>query len=494
MNDENKSIHEFNLELIHEYFSNLERQGPGSPEVTAKAMMTRRHFMKTFGLVASAFAMGGCSSLRTRQDQRLPNIVMLISDDQGWDDYGFMGHSQIQTPRIDRLAAESLLFTRGYVTAPLCCPSLSSMITGLHPHQHKITSNDPPFIGKRRGWPPERLAQRFEMHDYMSNTPTLPRMLGDKGYQSLQTGKWWMGNYSRGGFTHGMTHGDPAKGGRHGDAGLTIGRKTMQPIYDFIDEAKNTPFFLWYAPMLPHLPHNPPARLLKKYVDKTASIHLARYWAMCEWWDEGCGQILDYLDKKGLANDTIVLYVCDNGWVQREDSKLMTPRSKGTRYEAGIRTPIMVRWPGKVTPKQDDKTIVSSIDLATTILSACGLSTKPDMQGVDLLDPRALRKRKAVCGAEYGHNATDIHNPLANLQYLWVVEKDWKLILPAGQAAKKGTLELFNVVDDPREKTNLAIKHPHIVRKLRKRIEAWWPEGAATAEAEFSGGLQQMKE
>jgi len=107
----------------------------------------------------------GCVGKRRKS---LPNIVLIISDDQGWGDYGFMGHKTIQTPNLDKLASESVVFARGYVTAPLCCPSLASIITGLHPHQHKITSNDPPYDGKGtqfnpKEWSKERRQQREGM-------------------------------------------------------------------------------------------------------------------------------------------------------------------------------------------------------------------------------------------------------------------------------------------------------------------------------------------
>ncbi|GAH11600.1 unnamed protein product, partial [marine sediment metagenome] len=257
-----------------------------------------------------------------------------------WGDYGFMGHPTIRTPRLDRLATESLLLPRSYVTAPLCCPSLGSIITGLHPHQNGITSNDPPQVGGKRGWPPERLKLREEVISNIERVPTLPRLLKQRGYVSLQTGKWWLGNHSRGGFTHGMTHGDPKRGGRHGDAGLAIGRTTMQPITDFIDAAGEKPFFLWYAPFLPHSPHNPPKRLLEKYQDRTTSMHIARYWAMCEWFDETVGQLLDCLDTRRLTANTLVLYVCDNGWIQQPNSSRYAPRSKRSRFDGGVRTPI----------------------------------------------------------------------------------------------------------------------------------------------------------
>src|SRR5688572_1518634 len=162
-----------------------------------------------------------------------PNIVMIISDDQAWTDYSFMGHPHIRTPNLDRLASQSLTFPRGYVPSSLCCPSLASIITGLYPHQHKVTSNDPP-MPKGAGKDHPAFAQgRERMNRFMDAAPTLPRILGQHGYLSLQTGKWWQGDFRRGGFTHGMT-----KGQRHGDEGLEIGRKTMEPIFDFIDEAR----------------------------------------------------------------------------------------------------------------------------------------------------------------------------------------------------------------------------------------------------------------
>jgi uncharacterized sulfatase len=208
-----------------------------------------------------------------------PNVVIILSDDQAWGDYGFMGHPQIQTPHLDRLAKESLVFTRGYTPVSLCRASLMTIITGQYPRQHLITGNDPPKGTDRR-----------EMLKHVRRTPTLPKLLVDKGYVSFQSGKWWEGNFAEGGFTAGMTHGDPAKGGRHGDLGLKIGRDGLQPIYDFLETNRGKPFFLWYAPMLPHTPHNPPERLLAKHRDKTDSEHVAKYWAMCEWWDETCGE------------------------------------------------------------------------------------------------------------------------------------------------------------------------------------------------------------
>ena len=147
---------------------------------------------------------------------RQPNIVLIISDDQSWTDYGFMGHEIIQTPHLDKLAAESATFTRGYVPTALCRPSLMTLVTGLYASQHGVTGNDPKL---RTPQLRSALIAKIDQH------PTLPKLLGERTYLSHQSGKWWEGHYSRGGFTHGMTRGFPQKGGRHGDDGLKIGRE-----------------------------------------------------------------------------------------------------------------------------------------------------------------------------------------------------------------------------------------------------------------------------
>jgi uncharacterized sulfatase len=271
-----------------------------------------------------------------------------------------------------------------------------------------------------------------------------------------------------------MTHGDTTRGGRHGDEGLKIGREGMQPVFDFIEAAGDRPFLIWHAPFLPHAPHNPPQRLLDKYVDKTDSIHVARYWAMCEWFDETCGELLDCLDEKKLAGDTLVLFVVDNGWIQSIDSPRYAPRSKQSQYDGGLRTPIMLRWPGKIQPRRDERTPAVSIDLVPTILAACGLQPTPEMQGVNLLDADALAARKIILGEVFEHNAVDVHDPASSLKYRWCIEGDWKLILPHAANLPDGQVELYNVVEDPGEQKNVAEADAERVARLRKAIDDWW--------------------
>ncbi len=418
-----------------------------------------------FSILAILFSVCDATAQETRKPP--PNVVLIVSDDQAWTDYGFMEHPQIKTPRLDRLARESLVYRRGYVTSSLCCPSLASLITGKYPHQHMIANNDPPGGQKDKA---AFAAGREMMSRFMDAQPTLPRLLTQAGYLTLQTGKWWQGDFTRGGFTHGMT-----KGQRHGDAGLDIGRKTMQPIYDFVAEAKkeDKPFLVWYAPMLPHSPHNPPARLFEKYKSLTKSEHVARYWAMCEFFDETCGQLLDHLEEQKLADNTIVIYVTDNGWIQDPDKPQYAPKSKQSQYDGGLRTPIMVRWPGKIAPKMSD-TPISSLDILPTVLDALGLKRPADLPGLNLLDEAAVAKRETVFGECFTHDSRDLQNPAASLRWRWLVRGDWKLIVPAIQNESNGRVELYDLQSDPQENKNLAESQPERVAQLRQALDLWW--------------------
>ena len=414
-----------------------------------------------------------------------PNIVLIISDDQAWDDYSFMGHPHIKTPHLDRLAVESLTFTRGYVPDSLCRPSLATIITGLYPHQHGIVGNDPPPPpelaklpkGKQRA-SKKYLAIRNKYLEHIDDDPKLAEILKQKGYISHQSGKWWVGHYTRGGFTHGMTHGDRTKGGRHGDNGLTIGRQGIKPVTDFIDMAvdKRKPFFVYYAPFMPHTPHTPPERILKKYRNQTPHLPLAKYWAMCEWFDETCGELIDYIDNKGLGKETIILYVTDNGWINQKEKSRYAPRSKRSQYDGGLRTPIMIRWTGKVKPQIDRVHLASSIDIVPTVLNAVGLKDQItcQMQGINLLDSAAVDRRKIIFGEILEHDIQDMTDPVASLKYRWAIENEWKLILPHSPRVPDGTVELYNLIKDPYEKRNLAKSHPDIVKSMTKKIDDWW--------------------
>lgn len=405
--------------------------------------------------------------------QSKPNIVFILSDDQSWTDYSFMGDENIETPRIDQFAKESLAFTRSYVPTPLCSPSLATIITGLYPKDHGILGNDKVYErvkGDRKTSRKNRAEAYKPIISAFQKQNTLPDMLKEKGYLSFQTGKWWHGNHKVGGFDYGMTHGNPKRGGRHGDYGLEIGRKGLDTINNFVDVSikEKKPFFLWYAPFLPHRPHNPPARLFEKYKKKTDSEHLAKYWAMCEWFDETCGQLFDLIEDKGLTENTLFVYVCDNGWRQDPLKSGYMKDSKRAPYDMGIRTPIMYKWKGKITPKLDEKTITSSIDMVPTVLDILGIDKPNNLPGINVLDEKLLTERKGVFGEVYAHDFDTIEN---SMYYNMAIFPPYKIIVPDSVRKKGEVVQLFNIDKDPFEKTNIAAANPEIVKDLQSKIK-----------------------
>lgn len=401
-----------------------------------------------------------------------PNIVLIIGDDQGWPDFGFMGHDVIKTPHLDKLAAEGMVYERGYVVSSLCRPSLATLATGLYPHEHAITGNDPP-----RGETPRPEANAA----WLGQFKTLPRvaaLLGEAGYVSHQSGKWWEGPCLCGGFTEGMTHGDPERGGRHGDAGLDIGRKGMKPVTDFIDSAGEKPFFVWYAPFLPHTPHNPPERLLEPYLSDDYPREMALYYAMCTWFDETVGTLMNHLEETGKAENTLVIFLGDNGWIQptpnrpaAERASQGAPRGKGSAYDGGLRTPVVLHWPGKVETTRSSE-LVSSIDIVPTILEAAGVKVPAELEGVNLLDEKKVADREAIFGAIFEHDMVAVDKPEASLQWRYVVSGDHKLIVPTPLVP--GEPELFHITADPWEHENRYETDADRAEGLMTQLNAWW--------------------
>jgi uncharacterized sulfatase len=421
--------------------------------------------------------------------QTPPNVVLILSDDQSYTDYSFMGHPAIKTPHLDKLASQSALFRRGYVPTALCRPALMTLATGLYSHENLVTGNNPaPTPANKAHADKAGKDARELIISNIDRTGALPMWLADAGYVSHQSGKWWEGSYQRGGFTAGMTKGFPNPGGRHGDAGLKIGREGMAPVFDFIDGAvkDKKPFFVWYAPFLPHTPHNPPDRLLKKYQQEGRALPVAKYYAMCEWFDETCGALMKHLDDTGIAENTLVVYVTDNGWIQNEKGGY-AKRSKRSPNEGGTRTPIMFRWPG-VIPPADRAELCTSIDIVPTILAATKAKGPHEFPGLNLLPELKSGKaidRNTIYGESFAHDIADVKVPAASLLYRWVIRDHDKLLLTYDGAPGKmkyppssGDAQLYDLKADPAENNNLAKQKPELVTELKALLSDWYvPEG-----------------
>lgn len=434
---------------------------------------------------------------------RAPNIVYIISDDQTYTDFGFMGHPRVQTPHLDRLAGQSAFYPHGYVTTSVCRPSLVTLLTGLYPFQHGVHFNHPPPGFQKLTQDPDITKAKFDAlreaaTKYVRNTPTLPRILAENGYRCLQTGKYWEGHWRNAGFTEGMTIAEPStalNGNKtlasgdvvahgNGDFGLAIGRETMRPIYDFLDDCgKDQPFFIWYAPFLPHTPHDSPQRFFDIYRDRKVPPHKWPYYAAISQFDETVGQLIQAVEDRGLAENTLFVFISDNGFEPNpKNPNTYTKTSKRSPFEPGLRTPVLLRWDGVIEPAKIDG-LVSSIDLFTTILDAAKLDKAFSSPGISLI-PSATGKAtidpaRAVFGDIYPGDASVLDNPAADIAYRWVRQGDFKLIVPQSNNPWGNYLSepaLYNVSADPGETENLIGNQAYrsVANHLNNVLDTWW--------------------
>ena len=194
---------------------------------------------------------------------------------------------------------------------------------------------------------------------------------------------------------------------------------------------------------------------------------------MVEWFDETVGQLLTHLDEQGLRDDTIVVYVTDNGWITDPATGRYAAKSKQSPYDGGLRTPIMIRWPGHLAPARSEA-LASSLDLAPTLLTAAGGKSSAEMAGINLLDVAARNERHTLMGECFTHDVIDLDRPAASLRWRWIIDGDWKLIVPAQQNEPDGVVELYQLSDDPLEEKNLASERGKEVKALTADLDKWW--------------------
>ena len=467
-------------------------------------------FVCGFGGTTNADNIVSCSDKGAKQR---PNIVMIIADDQLYSDFGFMGNGSVRTPNLDELASQAAIYTDAYVPSSVCRPSLATLLTGLYPHQHGVHFNHPPPGFAKLTRSPQVDQKEFDRlrgqaEHLIRNRQTLPRILASRGYRCFQTGKHWEGHWKNAGFTEGMTIAKPS-GGRYGDKqlangdwvahgngdrGLAIGRETMQPIEAFLDDVQETPFLLWYAPFMPHTPHDSPAKF-KRAVAADAGVEAYQipYYSSIMHFDETVGDLIRMIDQRGMRDKTLFVFVSDNGWEPdperfRKSSQEWdhTRRSKRSPFEPGLRTPVLLHWRGHTRPAKHTG-LVNTIDLLPTLLDAADVQVKPDgLPGISLwpsaIGTQMLSDERAVFGEIYPGDASSIDAPEDDIAYRWIRKGKYKLITPASKGRKSpwnNYLEepaLFDLMVDPEEKNNLHGDpgHAEVVASLMEALNRWW--------------------
>ncbi len=348
-----------------------------------------------FSLLGLLFLLGSTAQ-GTDAPNKKPNIVFLLADDLGWTGLGCFGSDLYETPNLDRLAQSGMKFTNAYAACTVCSPTRASIMTGMYPARLHLTD----FIaGQNRPFAKLRIPDWTKGLDH--SYVTIAEALQDGGYRTAQIGKWHLNHAGRDASQYGpAAHGfdlevdKPAgtKGYRLRPGTNKAGESKSDYLTDyltdkaveFIDDAKDDSFFLYFAYHVPHTPIDGREDLVAEFSKKVRADAIHNnpvYAAMVASLDQSVGRVLERLDRHGIADNTLVIFTSDNGGLTQRYGKhdgftenLPLRRGKGSAYEGGVRVPTIVRWPGVTPPGSSCDEPIMTIDYYPTILEIAGVA------------------------------------------------------------------------------------------------------------------------
>lgn len=421
--------------------------------------------------------------------ERGPNVVLIVSDDQGWGDAGCYGSKDLHTPNIDSLAGSGVRFTQFYAAAPVCSPSRAAILTGRYPQRYGLIGNAASQRGKEGGLP--------------ANEATMAEMFKAAGYATGHFGKWHLGytpdqmpnaqgfdysfghmggcidNYSHFFYWSGPNVHDLYRDGKevHHD-GEFFPDLLVREASAFMEQNKSRSFFLYFAINLPHYPYQGDQKWLKQYRDLPYPRNL--YAAFVSTMDERVGALMKKVRDLRLRERTIVIFQSDNGH-SVEDRAHFGGGSAGpfrgakfSLFEGGIRVPAIISWPGNLPENAVRDQMAFGCDWLPTLVELCGIKApSAKVDGKSLVEVIRGNARSLPHGMLHWETGT-ARNPS------WAVrEGPWKLLgnpldnAGAKLASKEKDLFLANLEQDPDESMNLAPQFPELVERLRKAHEQW---------------------
>lgn len=447
----------------------------------------RRDFLKASALGAASWAFSGCSgpSIGTGPKSQPPNILFILSDDQGWHQLGCYGSDFYETPNIDRLAVEGMKFTDAYAACPVCSPTRASIMTGKYPARLHLTNFIPGRVDRKRLLPPE-----YTRYLPLEET-TIAEALKEAGYVCGHFGKWHLnknkkyelgrpGDPGSQGFDDVFTSHKPRKGrpSKYENDAHHV-REITERTLAFLENNKDKTFFCYVTHNTIHQPIVERPELIAKYEAKPQSKldqNNPIIGAMVETLDISVGAILDKLDELEIADNTIVIYFSDNGPLRGRYELKPLRGGKGNIYEAGIRVPFLVRWPGVVRAGSQSSVPVISVDFFPTLLEAADLEvTDVEVDGKSFM-PVLTRTGTVDRDAIYWHYPH--YSPQEGTCQGGVIRQGrYKLIEWYEKSIDgidtDGALELFDLVEDMGEQKNLAKKMPELTTALYDKLKKW---------------------
>lgn len=437
-----------------------------------------------------------------RSAERMPNVVLIMADDLGWKDLHCYGNEKIDTPNIDRLAKQGMLFTDAYSASPVCTPTRAALMTGESPARLNITNHaagHPPNFRK----PGTNLLEPIWLRHLPLERVTLAEQLKQAGYATGFVGKWHLSHRDK----SDMKPTEPELRPEHQGFDINIGGcqfggppsyfspyklpnlqgksdgeylpdRCADECIRFINSAKSDgdrPFFLCWWSYSVHFPFQAPADLITKYEKrKGLGVENPTYAAMIEGLDASIGKLFDALDGQGLGENTLVIFTSDNGPFAANVKPLRA--EKGHLYEGGIRVPMIARWPGHIEPSTQTSTPVITMDIHATILDAANLKADPTNtpDGTSLmpmLEDDSKLDRDSIY-FHYPNYAFHKENRLGSA----IRSGDYKLL----SFYDDDSIELYNLKEDISESRNIAKEMPDKASQLRSKLKQWLRETNAS--------------
>ena len=431
-----------------------------------------------------------------------PNIIFIMADDLGWFDVGYNGAPFYETPNIDRLAADGMIFDRSYTGGANCAPTRACLMSGMYTPRHKIyqpggkSKAGPKDFQKMRLLTPNRSNKKvgnneFEVIDSLNPKTPLPaethclaEVLKPCGYKTAMLGKWHLGDSEHQGFDLFSADGtEKPYGKRYGnvDVAETLTDRALQ----FIEENKSGPFFLYLAHWDVHKPTNARKEVVDKYKKKLQAKEWEQNWnatyaAQIEAVDKSVGRVRAEVKRLGIENDTLIIFTSDNGVISNFHSGPLRG-NKGSFFEGGVRVATAMCWPGVVKAGSRCDTPTTSVDYMPTFAELAGgklpttqpvdgKSIVPLMKGEEALTERPIfwHYPLYLSGGVLPIYGTDILNWRA-VPLSMIVKGQWKLI----HYYETDSVQLYNIVQDMSEKTDLSTSKPEIAQALHEELKNW---------------------
>jgi len=436
---------------------------------------------------------------RGNTDSERPNVVFILVDDLGWKDVGFMGSNYYETPHIDELAANSIVFKNAYAPAANCAPSRACIMSGMNTPRHGIYTVGSSERGKAHT---RKLIPIPNTTTLADSIITIAEALKEAGYKTVQMGKWHLGedpctqgfdiNIAGSHAGHPKSYFSPyrnahLKDGPYGE--YLTDRLTNEAIHFIKDnkpEVSDQPFFLYLPYYTVHTPLQGKEEIIQKYSQKEGNNGQNNpvYAAMVESADQNIGRLIETLKQEGVFDNTLLIFFSDNGGLANISSQFPARAGKGSYYEGGIKEPLIISWPQYIPKAKVIKVPVSGLDFYPTILEAVNIkqSKKQAMDGCSLLslmvNEQPLQREALFWHFPIYLQSVDplkeqARDPLFRTRPGSVMRKGkWKL----HEYFEDGGLELYNLEEDPGEAYNMAKQMPELAEKLLKELKVWRKE------------------